>query len=69
MLENADFEQKYCSRTAESIYEIGHDCIRLLKWLIYYDRSFCDNMNFYDLMASIVKLVKQNLCLCYCTRV
>ena len=45
MLENPDFEQDYCSRTAEGIYKIRHDSIRLMKLLIYYDRSFYDNMN------------------------
>ena len=39
MLENPEFEQDYYSRTAESIYKIGHDSIKLLKWLAYYDRS------------------------------
>ena len=33
MLENPDFEQKYWSRTAEGVYKIGHDSIRILKWL------------------------------------
>ena len=31
MLENADFEQDHWSRTAEGIYKIGHDSVRLLK--------------------------------------
>ena len=33
MLENLDFEQNYYSRTAIGIYKIGHDAIRLMKWL------------------------------------
>ena len=33
MSENPDFEQDYWSRTAEGIYKIGHDSIRLMKWL------------------------------------
>ena len=37
MLENPNFEQDYWSRTAMSI--------RLTKWLIYYDRSYYDDMN------------------------
>ena len=40
MLENSDFEQNYWSRTATGIYKIGHDSIRLMKWICYYDRSF-----------------------------
>ena len=31
MLENSDFEQNHWSRTAEGIYKIAHDSIRLLK--------------------------------------
>ena len=38
MLKNPDFEQDYWSRAAKGIYKIGHDSIRLMKWLIYYDR-------------------------------
>ena len=39
MLENPNFEKKYWSRTTTGIYKIGHDSIRLLKWICYYDRS------------------------------
>ena len=39
MIENPDFEQNHWSRTAEGIYKIGHDSIRLVKWIFYYDRS------------------------------
>ena len=53
MLENSDFEQDYWSKTATGIYKIGHDSIRLLKWLIYCDRSYYDNMNYLRLMGSI----------------
>ena len=55
MLQNSDFEQDQWSRTAEAIYKIGHDSISLMKWLIYYDRSHYDNMNYFDLMGSICK--------------
>ena len=54
MIINPDFEQDYWSRTAIAIYKIGHDCIRLMKWLIHDDRSDYDNMNYYDLMGSIL---------------
>ena len=33
MLEKPDFEQDYYSRTATGIYKIGHDSIKLMKWL------------------------------------
>ena len=59
MLENPDFEQDHWSRTGEGIYKIGHDSIRLLKSLIYYDRSFYDNMNYFDLMGSVLKSLNE----------
>ena len=51
MLENPDLEQDHYSRTAISIYETGHGSVRLMKWLAYYDRSYYENVNFYDLIA------------------
>ena len=33
MNENPDFEQNYYSRTAKGFYKIGHDFIRLVKWV------------------------------------
>ena len=59
MLENSDFEQNYWSRTANGIYKIGHDSIRLLKWICYYDRSYYENLNFYDLMASFLTCLNE----------
>ena len=55
MLEISDFEQNYWSRTAKGIYRIGHDSIRLMKWICYYDRLYYENINYYDPMASICK--------------
>ena len=55
MLLNPNFEQKHWSRTAEGIYKIGHDSIRLMKWICYYDRSYYENINYYDLMGSICR--------------
>ena len=43
MMKNPDFEQNYWSRTATGIYKIGHDSIRLMKWICYYDRSYYEN--------------------------
>ena len=37
MLENPEFEQEYSSRTATGFYKVGHNSIRLMKWLAYYD--------------------------------
>ena len=53
MIKNPYFEQNYWSRTAIGIYKIGHDSIRLKKFMCYYDRSYFENINYYDMMASI----------------
>ena len=62
MLENSDFEQDYDTRTATDICKIGHDSIRLLKWLAYYDISYYENINYYDLMGSILKSLNEISC-------
>ena len=54
-IKNPDFEQNYWSRTATGIYKIGHDSIRLMKFICYYDRSFYENTNYNDLKGSICK--------------
>ena len=46
MLENPDFEQDYYSRRVPGIYKIGHDRIRIMKWICYYDRSYYENINY-----------------------
>ena len=33
MLENPNFEQNHYSKPASEIYKIGHDSIRLMKWI------------------------------------
>ena len=55
MLENSDVEQNYWSRTAQGVYKIGHDSIRIMKWICYYDRSYYENINYYDLMGSVCR--------------
>ena len=55
LLEISDFEQNYWSRTATGIYKIGHDSIRLMEWICYYDRSYYENVNYFVLMGSICK--------------
>ena len=54
MLLNPNFEQNYWSISAKGVYKIGHDSIRLMKWICYYDRSYYENIN-YDLMGSICR--------------
>ena len=55
MNENLEFEQNYYPRTAKGIHNNGHIGIRLKKWLASYDRFHYGNMNYYDLMGSILK--------------
>ena len=40
MLENRDFEQNRFSITSTGFDKIGHDSIRITKWICLYDRSF-----------------------------
>ena len=60
MTENRDFEQNHWSKTAEVIYKIGHDSIRLMKRICYSDRSHYENINYYDLMGSICRHLNEN---------
>ena len=61
MLLNPNFEQNCCSKTANGIYKIGHDSIRLMKWICYYDRSYYENINYFDLMGSVLQSLKDNI--------
>ena len=45
MLENPNFEQNHYSITSTGFYKIGHDSIRLMKWICYYDRSYCEKIS------------------------
>ena len=58
MLEDLNFEQDYWSRTAQGVYKIAHDYNRIMKWLIYYDRFYHDNLNYFELMGSSVESIK-----------
>ena len=53
MLKNLNFEQNNYSMTSNGIYQIAHDSIRLRKWICYCDRSYYENINYYDLMGII----------------
>ena len=61
MLLNPNSEQNYWSRTATGIYKIGHDSIRLMKWICYYNRSFYEIINYYDMMGSICIFLKNDI--------
>ena len=56
---NANFEKDYYSRTAKGIYRIGHDSIRILKGMAYYDRSCYGNINSFDLMRSFLTCLNE----------
>ena len=60
MLQNPNFEQNYWSKSAIGIYKIGHDSIRLMKWICYYVRSFYESINYYDLMGSVCKHLNES---------
>ena len=59
LLENPNFEQNKYSLTSTGIYRVGHDSIRLMKWICYYDRSYYENINYYDMMGSILKCLNE----------
>ena len=59
MNENLGFEQDYYSRTATGNFKLGHDSVRLMRRLVYYDRSYYENKNYYDQIGSVLKCVKE----------
>ena len=61
MFENSNLEQNHYSLTSTGIYIIAHDSIRVMKWICYYDRSYYENINYYDLMGSVIKSLKENI--------
>ena len=59
MCENLDFRQDYYIRTSTGIYKIGHDSVTIMKRILYYDRSSYGKLNYYDLMASVLKYLNE----------
>ena len=59
MLRNPNFEQNKYSITSTGIYKIGYDSIRLMKWICCYDRSYYENINYYDMMGSVLKCLNE----------
>ena len=57
LLKNPNFEQNKYLITATGIYKIGHDSIRSMKWICYYDHSYYENIKYYDLMGSICRYI------------
>ena len=58
-LENPDFEQNKYSLTSTGIYKIACSSIRLMKWIGFYERSYYENINYYDLMGSLCKFLNE----------
>ena len=56
---NSDFEQNYFSGTSTGIYKIGHNSIRSVNWLAFYDRSYYENFLYYFFMVSILICLSQ----------
>ena len=44
--------QNYYSRRGKVIYTVGHDSIRLKRWISYYGRSY-ENILYFDSIASV----------------
>ena len=59
LLENPNFEQNHYSKSSTGIYKIPRDIITLMKWVCYSDRSYYENINFYDLMGSILSCLNE----------
>ena len=59
ILESPIFQQNNYSITSSGIYKIKDDSIRLMKWICYYDRSYYENINCYDMMGSVCKYLNE----------
>ena len=59
MFKNPNFEQNHYSLTSSGIYKNAYDSIRLTNLICYYDRSYYQNINYYDLMGSILKFLNE----------
>ena len=60
MIKNPNFEMNKYSLTSTGIYKTGHDSIRLMKWICYFDRSYYNNSNYFNLMGSILICLKND---------
>ena len=62
MKKNLDFEENYHSKTAEGVHKIGQYSIRIMKCLCFADRSFCEFLNYLDLMATVFSCLNEVSC-------
>ena len=58
-LENPNFEQNKHSITSTGVYKFAQDSIRLMKRICYYDRSYYENIKYYDLTSSVFKYLNE----------
>ena len=54
MSKNFDSAQNYYSTAVTSKQKIGHDSIRKMKCLACFNKSYYENINYFDLMGSIL---------------
>ena len=50
---NPDFDQNLLSGATKGIFRIEYHCIRLEKWMAYFDRR-SESINNFDLTASVL---------------
>ena len=59
MKKNLDSEENYHSKTADGVLESGQNSIRLMKCLCFADRTFCEILNYLDLMSTVVTCLNE----------
>ena len=59
MLLNHIFEQNKNSITSTGIFKIAHNSFRIMKWICYCDRSYYENIKYYDLMGGMCKYLNE----------
>ena len=59
MLLNHIFEQKKKFNNFNWLFKIAHNSFRIMKWICYCDRSYYENIKYYDLMVGICKYLNE----------
>ena len=59
MLLNHIFEQNKNSITSTGILKIAHNSFSIMKWICYCDRSYYENIKYYDLMGGMCKYLNE----------
>ena len=47
-----NFQQNHLTETTKKFYGVGHDHIRLMKWMALYGQNY-KNINLFDSLASV----------------